>query len=59
MRGVGRLREGHELLLAEVNTRPRNDISLRFHERYGFEPVGERDSEDGTKTVVMLALDLT
>lgn len=29
------------LLLAEVNTAPRNDVSLAFHERYGFEPVGE------------------
>lgn len=30
-------------LLAEVNTRPRNDASLAFHERYGFLPVGEAE----------------
>ena len=49
--------DGHDLLLCEVNTRPRNDVSLRFHERYGFEPVGERDSENDAKTVVMLAFE--
>ena len=48
--------DGHDLLLCEVNTRPRNDVSLRFHERYGFKPVGEREAENDSKTVVMLAL---
>ncbi len=52
---AGRARsESHEVLLAEVNVRPRNDVSLRFHEAYGFVPVGEQDTEGGSKRVVML-----
>lgn len=31
------------MLAAEVNLRPRNAESLRFHDRFGFEPVGTRD----------------
>lgn len=42
------------VILAEVNTRPRNETSLAFHERFGFEKVGSQDTEGGTKTVVML-----
>ncbi|HEC09207.1 MAG TPA: GNAT family N-acetyltransferase [Acidimicrobiales bacterium] len=45
-------------IFAEVNTRPRNHRSLDFHRRYGFERVGERESEGGTKSVVMLELAL-
>lgn len=43
---------------AEVNLVPRNDQSLRFHERYGFVAVGEQDTDGGTKRVVMLELQL-
>ncbi len=46
--------ESHEVLLAEVNVRPRNEVSLLFHEAYGFVPVGEQDTEGGSKRVVML-----
>ncbi|MCH7789272.1 MAG: GNAT family N-acetyltransferase [Acidobacteria bacterium] len=46
-RGVG-------VMLAEVNTRPRNEGSLRFHARYGFVEVGAQDTEGGTKSVAML-----
>jgi len=46
--------DGHPVMLAEVNIKPRNDISLRFHELYGFQPVGEQDTEGGAKRVVML-----
>jgi predicted GNAT superfamily acetyltransferase len=45
---------GAAVMLAEVNLRPRNDVSLGFHERYGFRPVGEQDTEGGAKRVVML-----
>ncbi|MEZ5166428.1 MAG: GNAT family N-acetyltransferase [Acidimicrobiales bacterium] len=51
--GRGR-RDGHPVLLAEVNIRPRNDGSLRFHERHGFRAVGEQDTEGGAKRVVLL-----
>ncbi len=33
----------YRLLAAEVNTRPRNEGSLRFHASMGFEPVGSQD----------------
>lgn len=34
------------MLACEVNLRPRNPESLRFHEQYGFEPVGTQDHGD-------------
>ena len=46
-------------LCAEVNTRPRNDQSLRFHEAFGFVPVGEQETGGGAKAVVMLSFDLS
>jgi uncharacterized protein len=56
-RDAGRA-EGHDLLLAEVNIKPHNQVSLKFHDRYGFSPVGEQDTEGGSKRVVMLACPL-
>jgi predicted GNAT superfamily acetyltransferase len=47
-----------KVVLAEVNTRPRNEGSLRFHDRYGFVEVGAQDTEGGTKSVAMLELKL-
>lgn len=50
------LAEGdYGLLCAEVNTRPRNDGSLAFHDALGFETVGSQDTEGGSKTVRMYA----
>ncbi|MDH3705061.1 MAG: GNAT family N-acetyltransferase, partial [Acidimicrobiia bacterium] len=51
-------RGSYPVLVAEVNTRPRNEASLRFHERFGFRPVGRADTDNGTKTVLYLELDL-
>ena len=45
---------GYLFLCAEVNLRPRNERSLRFHEKFGFKPVGEQDTNEGKKTVQML-----
>jgi predicted GNAT superfamily acetyltransferase len=42
------------LFACEVNLRPRNDGSLRFHARLGFEQVGEQESKPGL-VVAMLA----
>lgn len=42
------------LLACEVNLRPRNDVSLAFHERHGFSEVGRQDTEGGDKTVVLM-----
>lgn len=38
----------------EVNTRPRNKGSLRFHAREGFTRVGTQTTEGGSKAVVLL-----
>jgi len=45
----------YSVLCAEVNTRPRNEGSLAFHEALGFDAVGSQDTEGGTKTVRMFA----
>ena len=45
----------YAVLCAEVNIRPRNQASLDFHEALEFVEVGQKDSQDGQKTVVMLA----
>ncbi len=44
-------------LLCEVNLRPRNDGSLRFHHRIGFVEVGQQETDYGI-LVSMLAKDL-
>ena len=38
-------------LLCEVNVKPLNEGSLRFHRRIGFTEVGQQDTEGGTKRV--------
>jgi hypothetical protein len=47
------------ILTCEVNERPPNPASLRFHERLGFTPVGRQETEGGAKSVVLLAKPLT
>jgi predicted GNAT superfamily acetyltransferase len=46
--------DGHEVMLAEVNIVPRNDVSLSFHDARGFVSVGEQDTEGGAKRVTLL-----
>jgi uncharacterized protein len=46
-------------LLCEVNVRPLNEGSLRFHQRIGFVEVGQQDTDAGTKRVSLLAKPLT
>ena len=55
---VQQFRADRPVLLCEVNIRPRNDVSLEFHERIGFREVGQQDTDGGKKTVSMLALPL-
>jgi hypothetical protein len=50
---------GYQFLCAEVNLHPRNDRSLRFHEKFGFTSVGEQDTDGGKKTVQMLEYELS
>ena len=42
-------------LLLEVNIKPMNAGSIRFHERLGFIAVGEQDTENGKKRVQYMA----
>lgn len=48
---------GTPWLLCEVNLRPRNEGSLRFHDRIGFVEVGQQETNYGI-LVSMLAKDL-
>jgi hypothetical protein len=49
---------GTAWLFCEVNLRPRNDGSLRFHERLGFIEVGQQETDYGI-LVSMLAKNLS
>ena len=51
-------RERAPRVTCEVNLRPRNDGSLRFHAREGFVQVGEQETEGGKKSVALLAREL-
>lgn len=44
-------------LILEVNVKPRNEGSLIFHEKMGFKPVGEQDTEGGKKRVQYMSLE--
>ena len=44
------------VLTCEVNVRPRNETSLRFHHSIGFREVGRQDTDAGAKTVSLLEL---
>ncbi len=61
-RGLGRLLYDHAVavaadrpLTAEVNTGPRNEVSLAFHDDMGFVEVGRQVSPGGDKEVAMLS----
>jgi predicted GNAT superfamily acetyltransferase len=47
------------VLTCEVNIRPPNELSMWFHERYGFERVGSQETEGGDKEVALLAKEIT
>lgn len=49
---------GTPTLACEVNIRPANPTSLRFHEQRGFEAVGEQETYGGTIRVRLLTKDL-
>lgn len=44
-----------EVMTCEVNLRPPNDSSMRFHRQLGFRQVGSQITEGGSKEVAMLA----
>jgi uncharacterized protein len=47
--------QGRAEVTCEVNIRPRNEPSLAFHAARGYAEVGRQETDDGDKTVVMLA----
>ena len=55
---VERFRGQYPVLLCEVNVRPMNEPSVKFHERVGFVEVGQQDTDGGKKTVSLLELRL-
>lgn len=46
------------VMTCEVNIRPPNEESMRFHDRLGFERVGTQETENGSKEVALLAKSL-
>lgn len=45
---------GAPVMTCEVNIRPANEGSMKFHERMGFRQVGSQETEGGKKEVAML-----
>ena len=45
-------------ITCEVNLRPKNESSLRFHRRYGFHKVGVQETEGGAKQVSLLSYEM-
>ena len=43
-----------ENILCEVNIKPYNEQSIKFHKKYGFEEVGKQDTEKGKKKVAYM-----
>lgn len=48
----------YPVITCEVNVRPMNEASLRFHHSIGFREVGQQDTDEGKKTVSLLELAL-
>ena len=42
------------IITCEVNLKPKNDGSLIFHKKYGFEQVGIQETEGGKKEVSLM-----
>ena len=52
---LGKIPPTCPVLTCEVNTKPENPGSMAFHATLGFEAVGEQSTEQGAKSVCMLA----
>ena len=49
---------GIDKITAEIDIKPENPISLKFHERFGFKEVGKQLVSDGKKEVSLQALEI-
>ena len=45
-------------IICEYNIKPMNQISKKFHEKFGFKRVGNQKTEGGTKEVLMMEYSL-
>ena len=43
-----------ENIFCEVNIKPYNEQSIKFHKKYGFEEIGKQDTEKGKKRVAYM-----
>ena len=48
------VRDKVDVMTCEVNVRPPNDSSMRYHELHGFRQVARQQTEDGKKEVAMM-----
>ncbi len=48
----------NNFMACEVNIVPKNEISMKFHKKYGFEEVGQQSTENGKKLVSLQLLSL-
>ena len=49
-------KDSYDFMTCEVNIIPKNDISMKFHKKYGFREVGKQRIENGKKLVSMQLL---
>jgi hypothetical protein len=49
-------KDSYDSMTCEINIIPKNDISMRFHKKYGFKEVGQQRTENGKKLVSMQLL---
>ena len=49
-------KDKYDFLACEVNLIPRNDISMKFHKKYGFDEVGQQYTDQKKKLVSMQIL---
>ena len=51
--------KGHvKNILCEVNIKPYNEGSIKFHNKYGFKTIGEQHTENGKKKVAYMRYDV-
>ena len=50
---------GLKQLVCEYNIQPMNEISKKFHQRYGFTEIGQLGSDNNSKRVSMQSYELS
>ncbi len=55
-RGFAMSQTDVDIMTCEVNIRPANDGSMRFHQRMGFRQVGTQEVDNGEKEVALLEM---